>query len=428
MTSAPPRVGAVVVAGGAGRRFGAEDNVPKQFRLLDGRPVAVRAVDAVLAHPSVERVVLVLPEEGFDRWRDLVAPCLERVPSPRRVRFVPGGRTRQESSWRGLAALDEEFPGGDEGATDLALVHDAARPGAPPDLVERVVAAAAAHGAAVPVVRPADTLWRLAPEGTADGRLDRAAVVAAQTPQGFRRALLREALRSAEAAGFEGTDEASAVRRAGHPVHVVAGSSRNLKVTTPDDLALLEGLGRLTAPVAGPAAPPRIGHGFDAHRYGDQGVLALGGLVFPEMGALLGHSDGDAVLHALTDAVLGAVAGPDIGSLFPSSDPSLRGAASREFLARAIGIAEEAGFRPGQADLTVIAERPRLAPRRGEMRRSLAGLLGVPENAVGLKATTTDGLGFAGRGEGLAASAVVRLDPLPAAVDPERGPAASPVP
>ncbi len=394
------RAGAVVVGGGAGTRFG-DSGLPKQFRPLRGRPVAVRATEAMLAHPAVEAAVLVLPAAEFDRWRTLVAPYFVGDRAP--VRFVAGGATRQESSRRGLKALEETMGGGAAG-DDLVLVHDAARPAASVDLVARVMEAAAVHGAAIPARPALDTLWELTPDGAAGAVVDRERTVAAQTPQAFRRGRLRRSLERAEAAGFTGTDEASAVRFAGHRVRVVEGSGDNLKITTPADLARLEG------PVA---AAPRIGHGFDAHRYGREGTLRLGGVEFPGTEALAGHSDGDALLHALADAILGAAAAPDIGSLFPSSDPDLRDADSRRFVVRAVEIAASAGFRPGQADLTVVAARPRLAPRRDEVRGRVADLLGLPVDAVGLKATTTDGMGFTGRGEGLAAIAVVRLDPAP---------------
>ncbi len=202
-----------------------------------------------------------------------------------------------------------------------------------------------------------------------------------------------------------GTDEASVVRAAGHPVRVVEGSPQNLKVTRGADLEFA----RIV--LGGTPGMPRIGLGFDAHRFGTTGTLQLGGISFPGVAALVGHSDGDAVLHALTDAILGAVAAPDIGALFPSSDAALRGASSERFVQRALGIAANAGYTPGQVDITIIAERPRLAPRIEEMRQRLGELLGIARGAVGLKATTTDGMGFTGRGEGLAAKALVRLDP-----------------
>ena len=391
------RVGAVVVAAGSGVRFGGGS--PKQFLPLHGRPLAVRAVEAMLAPGLVERVVLVLPADGFDSWRTRMARFFASGGPP--VSFCRGGATRQESAVRGLEALDAS-PGG---AGALVAVHDGARPGAPASLVRRVIEAAARSGAAIPGLRVADTLWRLDADGGAEGLIDRERTAAAQTPQCFRHRLLRDALARAAASGFTGSDEASVVRFFGHPVEVVAGSPRNLKVTQPSDLELAEAM------LGHRPGLPRLGFGFDAHRFGDAGTLRLGGVVFAGTPALAGHSDGDALLHALTDAVLGGVAAPDIGALFPSSDPELRGAESGRFLARALEIAAGAGYAPGQVDLTVIAERPRLAPRIPEMRRTLGARLGIPEGAVGLKATTTDGMGFLGRGEGLAAQALVRLDP-----------------
>ncbi len=396
-------VGGVVVAAGSGSRFGG-DGEPKQFLPLAGRPLAVRAAEAVIAHPEVERVVLVLPRENFERFRERVHPFLASHGS--RVSFLPGGKTRQESARRGLAALEEVWTQAKGGAPEFVLVHDGARPAAPESLIARVIEAAAAHGAAIPAVRPPDTLWRLDAEGAADAVLDRERTAAAQTPQCFRRDLLADALARAASVGFVGTDEASAVRWAGHPIHIVAGSQRNLKVTEPADLEFLRsGFGERPR-------MPRLGIGCDAHRFGREGTLLLGGTRFEGTSRLEGHSDGDALLHALADAILGAIAAPDLGSLFPSSDEALRGQASRHFVEHAREIAAAAGYRPGQVDCTVIAERPRLAPRVPEIRRVLGELLAIPVCAVGVKATTTDGMGFAGRGEGLAAQVLVRLDPF----------------
>ena len=396
------RVGAVVVAAGSGTRFGSGE-IPKQFQRLLGLPLVVHSVRAVLASKSVIRAVLVLPPVGFDSWEAELRPFFD--PQGDRVSFCPGGATRQESTSRGLDALDERFQGEEGELADLVAVHDGARPAPPLSLVEEVIEAAHRHGAAIPGCRPSDTLWRLGADGNVDGLVDREHTVAVQTPQCFRRRLLRAALARAAAEGESGTDEASVVRASGHPVRVVAGSPENLKVTRPTDLEVARVL------LGGGAGMPRIGFGFDAHRFGTTGTLRLGGILFPGVAALEGHSDGDAVLHALTDAILGAVAAPDIGALFPSSDPGLRGAASDRFVQRALEVAAAAGYAPGQVDLTVIAERPRLAPRIEEMRQRLGGMLGIAPNAVGLKATTTDGMGFTGRGEGLAAKALVRLDP-----------------
>ncbi len=385
------RVGAVVVAAGAGTRFGAE--TPKQFLTLAGAPVAAHSVRAFQSLAEVREIVAVLPADGFDCWKGVAAPFLEGA------RLVPGGATRQESVGLGVAALDGPF--------DLIAVHDAARPGADPDLIRRVFAAAAESGAALPALRPPDTLWS-ADGDEAHAVVDRDRVRAAQTPQCFVPEVLSEAMDRARRDGFSGSDEATLVRRAGRPVRLVEGSARNLKVTRPEDLDMIRRV------FAGKERPSRVGSGWDVHRFADAAgprPLMLGGAAFPGEPPLVGHSDGDALLHAVTDAILGAVAAGDIGGLFPSSDEALRGAASERFVRRALEVALEAGYRPGQADLTVIANRPRLAPRAAEIRERIAALLGIPLDAVGLKATTTDGLGFAGRGEGLAAQALVRMDP-----------------
>lgn len=405
------RVGAVVVAGGSGTRFGSGD-IPKQFQPVLGLPLVVHAVRAVLASESVRRLVLVLPASGFESWQADMGPYFESAGG--RVSFCSGGQTRQESTSCGLDALDERFETEEGAVPDLVAVHDGARPAPPLALIEEVIEAARRYGAAIPGCRPPDTLWRLAGDGNVDGLVDREHTLGAQTPQCFRRDLLRESLDRAAAAGLSGTDEASLVRAAGHPVRAVEGTPENLKVTRPADLRVARTL------LGGRLEMPRIGFGFDAHRFGNTGTLQLGGIAFPGVPALEGHSDGDAVLHALTDAILGAVAGPDIGALFPSSDPGLRGAASERFVRRALEIAADAGYGPGQVDLTVIAERPRLAPRIEEMRQRVGAMLGIAPDAVGLKATTTDRMGFTGRGEGLAAKALVRLDPEPGIREPAR--------
>ncbi len=396
------RVGVLVVAAGAGNRFGGE--TPKQFLPLAGIPVAVHSIRTFRSLPEVTEVAVALPRDGFETWVGRLSPFLEGDPPPR---FVPGGATRQESVRLGLEVLGPNF--------DLLAVHDAARPGATPDLIRRTLAAAAATGAAIPGVRPADTLWR-SEAGKALRLVDRDHVSAAQTPQCFRPDVLREALRKTGREGLEASDEASVVRAAGLPVSIVEGSPANLKVTRPEDLDMLRSFMD-----AKREELPRVGFGFDAHRFAGasgSGELMLGGIAFPDEPALEGHSDGDALLHALTDAILGAVAASDIGGLFPSSDEALRGASSERFVKRALEVAESRGFRPGQVDLTIIAARPRLAPRVAEIRERLSSLLGIPPEVIGIKATTTDGMGFTGRAEGLAAQALVRMDPIPVRMDP----------
>ena len=441
--AAEPRADAVVVAAGAGARFaaapgggaGSAGGLPKQFLPLGGRPLLTLAVEGLLRAPGIERVAVALPPAGFADWRERVAPFLAFAAD--RLRFCPGGSIRQESVRLGLRALGAHSPAGPERDArepsespelpELVAVHDGARPAAPPDLIGRVLRAAAEFGAAAPVAPATDTWWRLGPAERLREVLPREEIGAAQTPQCFRRDLLEESLAAAAANGFTGTDEASLLRAAGHPVAAVAGSAENLKVTTPADLDSLRA--RLSDGAGTGAGPPRLGLGFDAHRFGTEGALVLGGVSFPEVPALLGHSDGDALFHALADAVLGAMAAPDLGSLFPSADASLRGAASGRFLRRAVEIAAAGGYAPGQADLTVIGERPRLAPRREAVRESVAAVLGTPPGALGLKATTTDGMGFPGRGEGLAVQALVRLDSLPDFRQPPgSGPSAGPSP
>jgi 2-C-methyl-D-erythritol 4-phosphate cytidylyltransferase / 2-C-methyl-D-erythritol 2,4-cyclodiphosphate synthase len=373
-------IAAIVVAAGDGSRFGAR----KQFALLEGRSVAARAVAA--ARSVATTVVLVVPSDAADdaHGADLV---------------VVGGATRSASVRAGLAALDPK--------TSVVVVHDAARPLASPQLFRAVVEALDPDGGvvgAIPGVRLTDTVKRLDPSGHGvAATLVRDELVAVQTPQAF----VARSLRDAHADDAEGTDDASLVEAHGGKVAVVEGESANLKLTDAHDLAVA----RASLRAQGPSM--RVGHGHDVHRFSDDPgrPLVLGGVRVPDAMGLEGHSDADVATHALCDAVLGAACLGDLGRHFPDDDPTHLGVSSTSMLARCCELARDAGFAVSNADVTVVAQVPRLASRLAEMSSTLTAIVGAP---VSVKATTTEGLGAIGRGEGIAATAAVLLVEGPA--------------
>jgi len=386
---------AVLVAAGAGRRMGGD----KLWNDLWGRPVWRWGLDALLSVPDVARVVVVVPPGAAERF----AAALP-ADAGERVTFVDGGERRIDSVVAGLqaltaAAVADETP---------VLVHDAARPGVPAEVLRAVLDAVRGGAAAIPVVAVPDSLKSVAADGRVLGNMDRESLVAAQTPQGATLVALRSALEEAHAWGRDVTDEAAALTTAGYTVHTVPGLLAGRKLTEPDDLALLRGaVAAWAAPFAARQVEPgqRAGVGFDAHRFEAGRPLRLGGLEFPGEPGLAGHSDGDAALHALIDALLGAATAGDIGSLYPAEDDRWRKADSGDLLRGAVTGLAAAGWRPVAVDLTIVAAHPAIAPRRDEMRARIGTLLGLSPDDVSVKGTTSDGLGFAGR-EGIAAFAV----------------------
>ncbi|HEV2817475.1 MAG TPA: bifunctional 2-C-methyl-D-erythritol 4-phosphate cytidylyltransferase/2-C-methyl-D-erythritol 2,4-cyclodiphosphate synthase [Allosphingosinicella sp.] len=367
------RTVALVVAAGSGSRAGGA--LPKQFRTVAGRPLLAHAVDR-LRHPRIDAIQVVIGAGQEDAYR---AAMGERaLPSP-----IVGGATRQLSVRRGLDAL---------AGAERVLIHDAARPFLPAPLIDRLLDALDTHDGAVPTLKVADTLVRAGGETVA-----REDLLRVQTPQAFR----FEAIRRAHAAwtGGEATDDAQIARAAGLSVAHVAGDPALDKLTFAADFR------RAEAALLG----PRVGFGFDVHAFAAGRPLWLGGVEVPHDRGLAGHSDADVVLHALTDAILGALGAGDIGDHFPPSDPQWRGASSALFLEHARDLVAGAGGRIAHADVTIICEAPRIGPYRDSMRRRIAALLRVAPGRISIKATTTERLGFAGRGEGIAAQAVATL-------------------
>ncbi len=397
---------AIIAAGGRGRRLGAA--VPKQLLDVGGRPMLQWSVDAFLACDRISDVIVVGPSE----WVEDPPPFLRRPG----IRLVAGGDRRQDSVANGFDAVS--------GASDIVLVHDAARPFVDAETIERAILAAAESGAAVVAVQARDTVkWSPADDslrelGSVAGAprlvertMARESVFLAQTPQAFRRGVLAEAVALGRA-GAEGTDEAALAEQAGHRVRIVAGSARNIKVTTSEDLAMAEALVHgIDRRSAGDRALPvtRIGSGYDLHRLVDGRPLILGGVAIPFDRGLAGHSDADALCHAVTDAVLGAASQGDIGQHFPDSDERWRGASSLDLLRRATAIVAGLGYRVVNVDATIIAERPTLGPFRAAMTAGLAAALGVEPSAVSVKAKTNEGVDAAGRGEAIAVHAVALL-------------------
>jgi 2-C-methyl-D-erythritol 4-phosphate cytidylyltransferase / 2-C-methyl-D-erythritol 2,4-cyclodiphosphate synthase len=403
---------AIIAAGGRGRRLGAAR--PKQLLDLGGRPMLQWSVDAFLACERVRDVIVVGPPE----WVDAPPPCLGRPG----IRLVAGGDRRQDSVANGFDAVSE--------ASDIVLVHDAARPFVDSDVIERAIDAAAESGAAVVALQARDTV-KWAPGESSLGEADRDALVRrvvertmaresvflAQTPQAFRREVLAEAVALGRR-GAEGTDEAALAEQAGHRVRIVAGSARNMKVTTAEDLAMAEALvhaidRRRAEDRRRPVT--RVGSGYDLHRLVEGRPLVLGGVAIPFDRGLAGHSDADALCHAVADAILGAAAQGDIGQHFPDSDERWRGASSVQLLRRAAAIVAGLGYQVVNVDATVIAERPKLAPFRTAMAAGLAAALGVEPSAVSVKAKTNEGVDAAGRGEAIAVHAVALIEQRAAA-------------
>jgi 2-C-methyl-D-erythritol 4-phosphate cytidylyltransferase/2-C-methyl-D-erythritol 2,4-cyclodiphosphate synthase len=379
---------ALVVAAGRGVRAGG--GLPKQYRTVAGQPVLRYSLELFGRHPRVGAVRTVIHPDDRALY-DAAAHGLD-VLDP-----VPGGATRQDSVRLGLESLSGTAP-------RFVLIHDAARPFVGPEIIDRTLDALGAALGAIPAVAVADTLKR-GSGGAITGTVDRTALWRAQTPQGFRYPEILAAHRAA--AGAELSDDAAVAERAGLPVALVAGSEANVKLTTEEDFVRAELF-------AGGDSETRVATGFDVHKFGPGDHVWLGGVRVPHTHGLIGHSDADVALHALTDALLGTIGAGDIGMHFPPSDPQWRGVESRRFLAHAADLVAKRGGRIQSVDVTVICERPKVGPHRPAIVAKLAEILGIAAERCSVKATTTEGLGFTGRSEGIAAQAVatVRLPAL----------------
>jgi 2-C-methyl-D-erythritol 4-phosphate cytidylyltransferase / 2-C-methyl-D-erythritol 2,4-cyclodiphosphate synthase len=379
------RVVAVVVAGGRGARAGGE--IPKQYRMIAGVPVIRSSLALFAGHAQVDAVQPVIHSDDADLFAAASAG-LDVLPP------VSGRETRQGSVRSGLEAVGPLNP-------DIILVHDAARPFASPALVARAIAAAAESAAAVPAMPVSDTVKQVDDTGRVAATLDRSRLVTVQTPQAFAFPPLLDAHRRAAAAGRDDfTDDAALAEWAGMAVAVFAGERANVKLTTADDVARAEAERLLDV---------RTGSGFDVHAFGEGDHVMLGGVRVPHTGGVIGHSDADVALHALTDAVLGALADGDIGWHFPPSDPQWRGVSSDRFLGFACERVRARGGLIAHLDVTIVCEAPRIGPHRDAMRARVAEIAGIAVERVAVKATTSETLGFTGRREGLVAMATATI-------------------
>lgn len=378
---------ALIVAAGRGTRSG--EDLPKQYVPYKGRAILAHTVQCFLQHKDIDNVVVVINSKDEALYTD----AMVGLGAPD---FVHGGETRQASVLTGLEYLAEGR------APDKVLIHDAARPFISKEVISRVIAGLDDAEAVLPIVPLSDTIKRI--DGlTVDATIDRDNLGAAQTPQGFRfDTILKLHRQSTDAA----TDDAALAERAGVAVHVVDGDLANIKITGPADFALL----RLREVASGEL---RTGTGFDVHRVGEGSSVILCGVDIPHTGSLMGHSDADVALHALTDALLGAIGEGDIGRHFPPSDPQWAGANSRLFVDHAMSLVKARGGTINNVDMTIICEAPKITPHAPALIRSVASMLGIDEDRVSIKATTTEQLGVTGDGGGIATQALVTMT-LPA--------------
>jgi 2-C-methyl-D-erythritol 4-phosphate cytidylyltransferase/2-C-methyl-D-erythritol 2,4-cyclodiphosphate synthase len=391
--SQSPNVVALVVAAGRGQRAGA--GLPKQYRTVAGRPLLARSLEALAPH--VAEVLVVIHPDDMPLYRDVLAG-LDAALRPRFAEPAHGAATRQGSVLAGLEALAlRPVP------PDIVLIHDGARPFVSPALLGRAIEAAQRHGAAVPGTPVSDTIQEVDAEGRVVATPDRSRLRAVQTPQAFRFDLVLGAHRLAAAAGLDCTDDAAVAAHAGHAVHIFEGDADNMKVTTPADFA------RADQHCGEAASDVRVAQGYDVHAFAPGDHVWLGGVRIAHDQRLSGHSDADVVLHALTDAVLGAIGDGDIGVHFPPSDPQWRGASSHLFLEDAVARLRRRGGVLANLDATIVCEAPKIGPHRDAMRQRIAEIAGIDVDQVGIKATTSEGLGFTGRREGIAALALATV-------------------
>jgi 2-C-methyl-D-erythritol 4-phosphate cytidylyltransferase/2-C-methyl-D-erythritol 2,4-cyclodiphosphate synthase len=392
-------VAAVIAAGGTGTRM--NSSVPKQFIEISGKPILIHTVESLSSIKELTQIVIALPSEHIPDAEAI----LRKQQMPIEIRCVPGGPNRQESVRRGVAHTQRN--------ADVIMVHDAVRPLCERDVMVRVLESAWKNGAAVPGLPATETIQRVSRRGRVLSTPPREELYAIQTPQAFHAGILKSALERAHDAGFLGTDESSVVRWAGHPVVVVPGSPDNIKITRPLDLdiagLLISERARKTDWAGMSESRLRIGQGIDYHRLVEGRKLILGGVEIPFEKGLEGHSDADALSHAICDALLGAAGMGDIGQHFPDTDPFNRGRSSLEFLREVKAKVEAAGWRIRNVDATLLVQRPRLAPHIPVMRKNIAESLGLSMAEVNIKATTTEGLNAEGRGEGISAQAISLL-------------------
>lgn len=369
------RIIALIAAAGSGTRMGS--SVPKQFLKIENKTLVEKSTEAFENNASVDDIYIVGAEEYLDE--------LKKLPYSKIKGVVEGGKTRQESIRKGLEFID--------GSEHIVLIHDAARPYVSTDLIDAVIASASLNKAAIPVIQVKDTVKKIN-ENIITDTPDRHTLYSAQTPQGFNLDLIKKAHKDAYERDFTGTDDAQLIERAGHEVHTVPGEEQNIKITTREDL---------------PESKKLVGLGFDVHAFAEDRDLILGGIKIPYDKGLQGHSDADVLTHALMDAILGAINMGDIGTNFPDTDNKYKDIRSIILLEKVRELMIEKGYTLENADLIIVAEKPKMKDYTKKMRETLAEALNTDTEIISIKATTTEGLGFTGREEGVGAQAIVQL-------------------
>ena len=386
----------IVCAAGSGTRMG--KSIPKQFLKMGGTTILEKTVANFAACPWVDQIVVVLAGEYCKEWLDILTNSFSQATASK-ITVIPGGATRQASIYNAVKAIDEQVAGKDKGAPmvkeepmakddPIVLVHDGVRPYCSQDLIERTIKATFEKHAVIAAVPSKDSIRHIE-----EGILDRSKLYNVQTPQGFDFGLLKMAYDKARKDEFVGTDDSSLVERLGKKVHLVEGEYTNIKITTPEDLKLEN----------------RIGTGFDVHKLVEGRKLILGGVEIPYEKGLDGHSDADVAVHALMDALLGAACMGDIGKLFPDTDKSFKDISSLKLLEEVARRLDAEGYSIVNADITIICQKPKLAPHIEEMRKNICRTLELDLSRLNIKATTTEKLGYTGRGEGIASEAVALL-------------------
>ena len=393
------KVAAIIPAAGSGTRMGL--SAPKQFFELNGIPILIHTLLVFQQTDAVGHIIVVVPQDNCSQVAELVQEySLDKV-----LKVVAGGQFRQESVLAGLEVLPDEI--------EMVLVHDGVRPFVPVSVIENCIDVAEKEGAAMAAIPVKDTLKAVLPDGVVEHTIGRTGVWQAQTPQAARMSLLKKAYaEAAENKSFVATDEASLLEFINVPVKVVEGAEKNIKITRPEDLFLAQAIlmeSRGDTNVLDGSRDYRIGYGYDAHTLIEGRPLILGGITVSHARGLLGHSDADVLTHAVMDAIIGALGMGDIGQHFPDTDPAYMGTDSLSLLKTVMAWVKREGLIVNNLDATLVAEKPKLARHLPAMKEHLAEVLEVPSDRINIKATTTEGMGFCGRQEGMAAYAVISL-------------------
>jgi 2-C-methyl-D-erythritol 4-phosphate cytidylyltransferase / 2-C-methyl-D-erythritol 2,4-cyclodiphosphate synthase len=395
---------AIIPAAGSGVRFGGEK--PKQFLEIRGVPIIIHTLRSFDACPDIDGIIVALQPAETDSFQQLLKSYALRKP----IRVVSGGRERSDSIANALAAAGEWCPELQD-LPELVAVHDAVRPFVTAAQISAVLARARETGAAILALPSTDTIKEVE-NGLIQRTIDRRRIYRAQTPQAFRYELLLRANEEAHAQGLRSaaaTDDSLLIENLGLPVAVVEGSPHNIKITTPDDLLQAEGILEMMEPTT-TQSPIRVGLGFDIHRLVAGRRLMLGGIEIPYESGLLGHSDGDSLIHAVIDALLGAAGLGDIGAHFPDTDPRFQNADSAALLEHACGLLKEQGYQIMNIDATILAERPKMMPHIPAMKSRLAEAMAIDPSQINIKAKTNEGIDAVGRGEAIAAQAIVLIE------------------